>query len=280
MQRLVPSILILSLAGTAVAQSPWTREAGGGYFQLSAYTIQYDQLHRNSGPDFDTSREITDTTVEAYGEYGLTDEWTLVGRAPLKLLDAGSANAASTVPLSTLSDSFTAFGNLALGARRQLLLGEYVVAAQFDIEFPTGDFDRDTGLSSGYDAFTFSPSVAAGRSFDWGYASAYAGIDFRTDDFSSSWNVGGQAGTQISDRFAVAVTLDIVQSFQDGDVQLPRANLETGLYLNDQEWVALTLQGRYALNDAFGVQASIGGGVPANNVAKGAVFGLGFYYSW
>ena len=44
MPRTASIILSLSLASVAAAQSPWTREKGGGYFQLSAFTAEYDQL--------------------------------------------------------------------------------------------------------------------------------------------------------------------------------------------------------------------------------------------
>ena len=157
---LLASALLAATAtttSTATAQSPWAQESGGGFVQLAAYSIQYDKLFRSSGSDFRTSREIRDVTAELYGEYGVGEDWTLIGRVPLKFLDAGDPVPESTLPLTIQQGSFTAFGNVEFGVRHQFVQteGGFVVAAQFDVELPTSDFDEATGLRSGYDAFTF-----------------------------------------------------------------------------------------------------------------------------
>ena len=271
---------LAALPPTAPGQSPWTREAGHGFAQLSTYAVQYDKLYTSGSGDFRTSREITDVTVEAYGEFGLTDDLTLIGRVPYKLLDAGDAVANPSLPSTIRDASLTRFGNLAVALRQRWLDDDFTLSGQLEVELPTGDFDQSSGLRTGYDAFTFAPLVSIGRGFGRAYAFGYGGFGFRTGDYSNTWRLGGEAGYRVLEPLLVAGFVDVVQSFEDGDVRLPTTNLETGLYVNDQEWVAFGVKGLLQLGEGIGLQATVQGAFDANNVPKAPLFGLGFTFEW
>jgi hypothetical protein len=277
--RLLLRLAALALLGSppALAQSPWTQAHGDGYLQLSAYMIRYDELYRSSGPDFRTSREITDGTLEAYGEFGLTDDLTLIGRVPFMLQDAGDPVSDPSLPLSTSSGSYSAFGNLGVGLRHRWIDDGFTLAGQLDLQFPTGSFDDESGLNTGYDAFTFEPRVSIGKGFDRAYLFGYGGFGLRTDDFSNFWRIGAEGGYTFFDRLTLAAFTDVLQSFEDGDVELPAANLETGLYVNDQEWVAIGVKGLFDITDSFGLQATVHGAASGNNVPKAPLIGFGVY---
>jgi hypothetical protein len=279
---------ILTLAATLVAlttgpraASPWVKPKGEGFVQLSLYGIgPYETLYNGSGEDFRTGRELTEYTVEVYGEYGLTDRWTLVGTLPFRLQEAGDLVSSPTLPSATVAGTFDRPGNLMLGVRGGIIDAGYVLAWQADFEFPTGDFDDPTGLSTGYDAFTVAPTIAAGKSFARAYVSGTAGVALRSDDFSSSWRVGVEGGFRVLRRLWLVGVVDVVQSFEDGDVQLPANNLQTGLYVNDQEWVAYGLKGLIDINDRVGLHVTFNWAADGNAVPKSMLSGAGVYYRW
>jgi hypothetical protein len=276
-------LLAAILATSSVnAKSPWTQDKGGGFVQLSWYGIgPYERLFQSSGDDFRLNREITDSTVQAYGEFGLTDRWTLVTSVPFKLLDAGDLVTDPTLQPTTIqSGSVSNIGNLVIGGRRSFIDKGYVLSAQFDLELPTGSFDEQTGLSSGYDAYTLTPAVGAGKGWKRAYVYGYLGFGLRSDDFSSDVRGGVEGGYRFFGRLWLIGLLDIVSSFENGDVLLPRANLETGLYVNNQEYVAYGVKALIDVTERFGIQLTYYTAAQGNNVANSPLSGFGLYYKW
>ncbi len=279
--RLLTLAVLALLAATDVdARSPWTQQKGGGFFQLSGYGIgPYERLYQRSGPEFVLNREVTDNTFEAYGEYGVTDRWTVVAVLPYKLTETGDPVPDPTLtPTTIAAGTFDSLGNAVVGARRKFVDGKFVLSTQFNIEMPTGDFDPVTGLSTGYDAFTFAPVAGIGKGFKNAYVYGYAGLGLRTGDFSSDWTLGLEGGYRFFGRLWLVGMADRRQSFLNGDVQLPRANLETGLYLNDQEFLAYGLKILIDIYKGFGIQGTTYTAASGNNVARSSLSGIGFYY--
>ena len=132
-------------------------------------------------------------------------------------------------------------------------------------------------VQEGYDAFTFQPRVSIGKGWERAYLFGYGGFGLRTDDFSSFWRLGVEGGYRFFDRLTLAAFSDVLQSFEDGDVELPTTNLETGLYVNDQEWASLGLKALFDITQSFGVQATVHGALSGNNVPRAPLVGLGVY---
>ena len=77
-------ILILSISG--YSQSPWTQEKGKFYTQLSFTSIAgYSSLFGD--PDYNTERELSDRTLQLFGEYGLSDKTALLLSVPFKMIE-------------------------------------------------------------------------------------------------------------------------------------------------------------------------------------------------
>lgn len=273
--------ILMSLPAKAAA-NPWAKPKGEGFFQLSYYTIgPYDRLFQDSGGDFRLGREVTDASVEAYLEYGVTDAWTVVGVLPFKATETGDPVSDPTItPPTIAAGTFDRSGNMRVGARRQFVNGKYVLSGQFDVELPTGDFAPETGLSTGYDAYTFTPSVAAGKGWTRAYVYGYLGVDLRTNDFSSSWRTGFEGGYRFFGRLWLIGLLDVVGSFENGDIVLPQANLETGLYVNDQEYVAYGAKALIEITRKIGLQFTYYTAASGNNVASSPLSGFGVFVKW
>lgn len=291
MNRLSPTIRGIALLAlglvylsTAGARTPWTQPKKGGFFQLAAYGIgPYDRLYQSSGSDFALNREITDNTVEAYAEYGVTENWTILAVLPFKQADAGRTLPNPTLtPTTGVAGSFKRLGNAVIGARRKLVDRQYTLSGQLDIEMPTGSVDEATGLSTGYDAFTFAPTVSAGKGWQRAYVFGYGGLGLRTNDFSSDWRVGLEGGYAFFERNRVWLVglADLRRSFENGDVVLPRTNLETGLYVNDQEFLAYGGKILIDIGKGFGIQGTYYTATQGNNVPRSTLAGLGVYYRW
>ena len=72
------------------SQSPWTKKKNEGYVQLNFTSIaSYNKVFGN--PEYDTQREITDNTLQFYGEFGITNTITLFANVPLKMLKYADA---------------------------------------------------------------------------------------------------------------------------------------------------------------------------------------------
>ena len=77
------ALLLASLS--SFSQSPWTKEKGTFYTQLSFTTIpSYDMLFGD--PDYNINGKISDNTLQFYGEFGVSDKTTLILNLPYKII--------------------------------------------------------------------------------------------------------------------------------------------------------------------------------------------------
>ena len=267
------TIIALFCLGIVSAQSPWTQEKGKFYTQLSFTTISnYDEIFGD--PDYQTDREITDNTLQLYGEYGISNNTTLIVNLPLKLISTNDIVGGSAF---ITEDSETAFGNISVGIRHQFYKEKWIISGQLDIKANTSTFEIASGIRTGEDAWSFTPTLNLGRSFDKFYIQAFTGIDLRTDNYSNNFKVGGEIGTKVHSKIWLIGFVDIVKSFNDGDVTLPLSNLATALYVNNQEYGAFGLKAIGEINNSFGGIVTFGGAFSGNNVAKQAALTFGLY---
>ncbi len=256
-------ILFLSMGVGVFSQSPWTQEKNKFYTQLSFNTIpNYSTIF--GSPDYDVPGEISDQTIQLYGEYGFSDQTSIIVNAPLKLI---SFNDFST----------TALGNIAVGVKQRFYQKNWILSGQFNVEANTSVYDSDSGIRTGYDAFTFTPLFLMGRSFGKSYVQSFIGADLRTNDYSSNFKIGGEIGHKITKRIWLIGFIDVVKSLENGNIVLPLENTATGLYVNDQEYGAFGFKGIVEITEKFGATVGFGGAFFGNNVPKQASLNIGIY---
>lgn len=273
MKKVFVFIAVLS-SSFVFAQSPWTQEKGTFYTQLSFSTIaNYDEIFGD--PEYQTDREITDNTLQLYGAYGLSSKTTLLVNLPIKLIKTGDVVNGSAF---ITEDSKTAFGNISLGVKHQFYNKKWIISGQLNLEANTGSFETASGIRTGHDAWTVTPTINIGRSFDKFYVQAFTGIDLKTNDYSNNFKIGGEIGTKVHSKIWLIGFVDIVSSFNDGDVNLPLSNLATALYVNNQEYGAFGLKALGEFTNNFGGILSFGGAFSGNNVAKQAALTVGIYH--
>ncbi|MAD97646.1 MAG: hypothetical protein CMB99_10010 [Flavobacteriaceae bacterium] len=275
MRKLIPLIVIL-FSISLTAQSPWTQKKGRFYTQFSYTTISgYNELFGD--PDYSTEREMTDQTFQLFAEYGISDATTLIVNLPIKSIKTENLTAIGNIIPVTMSGNETALGNLQVGIKHNFSNRDWILSGQLTVEVNTGSFDQTTGIRTGYDAWSFTPLLLAGKGYGRSYLQGFIGADIRTNGYSSNFKVGGEYGRKIGKSIWLIGFLDISKSFKNGDVVLEPQNLVTGLYVNDQEFGAFGIKAIGEITNSFGVNAGFGGAFFGNNVAKQAALTFGVY---
>ena len=268
--------LLVSISFSVFGQSPWTKNKKEAYLQIAYTTIpNYTELFGD--PTFNTERKINDNTLQFYAEYGLTDKTTLLVNLPLKVVAANDLVDSNASPLTT-EGSETNIGNVQLGLKQNFIHKKWLLSGQVMVEANTSNFYEASGLRTGYDAWTVSPLVVTGTSMSKWYVQAFAGTDIRTNNYSSSLKLGSEFGYKTLDWLWIAVFLDGVASFKDGDIVLPETNVLTGLYVNNQSFTGYGLKFIGEFNEKSGINIGLGGALGGENVAKTPAISLGVYY--
>jgi len=273
------TLFILFTSVYVFSQGPWTKEKGTFYTQLSFTTISnYNSLFGD--PEYNTERETTDNTFQFYGEYGLSNQTTLIVNLPLKLIKTNELVSSTAQPSITTSGSKTSLGNIEIGLKHNFHKKNWMISGLFSVEANTGTFDNATGIRTGYNAWSFTPLLLAGKSYGKTYLQAFIGGTIRTNNYSSNFKIGGEYGGKIIKNIWLIGFVDIVKSIKNGDVILPSSNLATGLYSNDQEYGSFGAKAIYEFNKTFGINAGFGGAFFGNNVAKQAALTFGLYHTF
>ena len=173
--RHLTKLLFLLISISAFSQSPWTQKEGKFYTQLSFTSISnYNSLFGD--PDSTTERQITDNTLQFYGEYGLSDKTTLIVNLPLKLIETGDlSNPNSSILPATSNGSNTSLGNIEIGVKRNFSDKNWLLSGQVSLEANTGSYEATSGIRTGYDAWTLTPLFLAGKSFGKTYLQTFIG---------------------------------------------------------------------------------------------------------
>lgn len=274
-------ILFLFIGISVFSQSPWTQEKGSFYTQLSYTSIpNYNALYGD--PDYNTFGEISDNTVQLYTEYGFSDKTSFIVNLPLKLISINDFENPLVDCTGDCSQDFnkTALGNLEIGLKHNFYKKNWILSGQFSIEANTSSYDAASGIRTGYNAFTFTPLLLSGRSFGKTYVQSFIGANIRTNDYSSNFKVGAEIGHKIVKRIWLIGFVDIVKSFENGNIMLPTENTFTGLYVNDQDYGIYGFKGIGEITDKFGITASFVGVFFGNNVAKKSPLNIGVYHKF
>ena len=179
---------------TGRSQSPWLSAEKGYYFQFSYNTIpEYNSLFNGKNDAFQTSRYIQDKTLQLYGEYGISQDFSIIASIPIKFLNSGELNPNYGPAVYSIlpAASVNALGNMQFSIKYKLLDKKWVAALQFSIELPAMvSSGLESGLLPGYDAFSFKPILSIGRGWNKFYAYYWLSSIFRANNYSDYLNTG------------------------------------------------------------------------------------------
>lgn len=277
----ITKIVFLLLSISVFAQSPWTQEKGKFYTQLSFTTIpNYDTLFGD--PNQNMFGTYSDNTIQFFAEYGLSDKTSFLVNLPLKIISVNNFEDPRIDCSVDCGEDFTNnnLGNISLGIKHNFYKKDWIISGQLSLEANTSSYDEMSGLRTGYNAWSFTPLILAGRGFGKTYIQAFLGADIRTNNYSSNFKIGGEIGRKLGKRIWLIGFLDISKSLENGNIVLPFQNNLTGLFVNDQEYGAFGLKAIGEFTDKFGVTAGFGGAFFGNNVAQQAALTFGVYHKF
>jgi hypothetical protein len=268
----------ITLGASAGAQQAWTRAKGGYYVQIGGSYLQANSLLNGTSKPIPLNREVTDITLQAYAEYGLTQKITLSAQVPFKLLSVKN-----TVGQPALQDgSLQAFSNLVGAATVNFYQKKgCVVSGKTLISLPTARFSAETGLRSGFDALSAAPSILAGIGRNKFFSSAELGYVFRSNDYSdrlfAAWQIGTFLGK--NKRLLAILGLEYMDSMENGSFEDGSAST-TGLYLDEQSYLSPNLKFGFKATPKVMLWLSAGGGLGAVTRNVAASPGLSFSVSY
>ena len=274
MKKLLFVLIILLLFQNSIGQSAWNLKENSWYTQLNYTRIgPYSDLFVNGNETAKTPREIEDNTFQLYAEYGIDDKTTLSFSLPLKLIKTGSQTEAT--PL--IANSVTSLGNIGFGVKRNLINKSFVLSAGIGVEANTGVYDDASGIRTGYNAWTITPGVYFGKSYNNLFLQGNIGAGFRTNNYSHFFRGGAEVGYKFLGRIWAIFYFDYNKSFYNGSIQLPQNNISTSLYVDNKEYVGYGLKAIYELTNQLGLTAGFGGAFSANAEARKAALNLGLF---
>jgi hypothetical protein len=214
-------------------------------------------------------------------EYGALDRLTLFMTLPVNIVSTSNEINTGADFYDTLkSGSITGLGNIEAGIKYKFYHKKWLIAASLRSELKTGTYDNATGLRTANDAWGFIPMVHVGRSWNEKYyVFADLGGCYRTDNYSGDWRIQLEGGARLFNVLWLRGALHSRRSFYNGKFEKEN-NLQTSLFVNNQEWLMLNARIDYQHTIGFGIQAGISGYFLGNNIAATPMFYGGIYYKW
>ncbi len=284
MRIMIKKILILTtlsfwtLIGSA--QSPWLYQKNKGFFQVQTtfLAFPYESLVVGKRSEtVDINREVITYDVNAYFEYGLSDQWNVIGKIPVRYVASGDETGLLNSPTLLEEGSLFGMSNIEIGIKRQLLDQKIKISSSLQVILNTVNKDLSKGLITGYDYNAIGIFGHAGGSLgDRGYVFSDVGVMKTSNDFSDYFQQHIEAGRRFGRAFWVRLTLDIRRSFKNGDYK-NETLLQTGLSPNDQEWVGFGLGFSYETESQIGFNFSTGGALDAQYIGLAAPITFGIY---
>ena len=204
----ITQLLILFFSLTIFSQGPWTKEKGKFYTQLSFTTIpNYNTLFGN--PDYEIEGSISDNTIQFYGEYGISNKTTLLLNVPIKIISFDQNVVCVTTPCNNIKNKENAIGNIEIGIKHNFYKKDWLLSGQLSIETNTSSFYKNSGIRTGYNAWSINPLFLAGKSFSKSYLQTFVGGNIRTNNYSSNFKIGGEYGNKITKNIWLVGFIDL-----------------------------------------------------------------------
>jgi hypothetical protein len=263
-----------------IAQSPFVRSQAGFYVQAGWHTVPtVNTLFGDDGSDRVLSHRVGEQTCQLYGEYGINRKTTLSVVLPLRSVLVKPNEVPLPLPVTQNLVRHTRLGNTSLGIKRQLYSGWLQVTANLRIDAPAGAPKTGTALRTGYEAWTFVPSVSVGQGYRRTFWYAYGGWGYRTNNYSMFADAGVEGGVHFGPIWLIGFS-QVLLSNRDGQRQDEPGYLYTGLSVDRQSWVSVGLKGIWQINRFTGLVVSAAGAPYARNVPKSPGLGVAVYFRW
>ncbi len=270
------------VSASAQHNGPFTPRYGGGLLSGHFHYQSYSRIQQldTSNPQ-NLLRPVTHMSFRFMAEYGALDRLTLFIMLPINIVSTSAEINTGADFYDTLkSGSITGLGNVEAGVKFKFYHNKWLLAASLRSELKTGTYDNGTGLRTANDAWGFIPMLHVGRSWkEKYYVFADLGGCYRTDNYSGDWRIQLEGGAHFFNALWLRAAIYSRRSFYNGKFEKEN-NLQTSLFVNNQEWLMLNARIDYQHPVGLGIQAGISWYFLGNNIAATPMFYGGVYYKW
>ena len=256
--------IIFAASFMTLSAGPWPQQKGKSYLKLFEWWVIADQHFTDTGEiDPNTTNGIFNTNF--YGEYGITDKLTvslysaLFSRAYFNntisgttgelLVEGEAINGIGDAELSLTYGLLQREGiAISITGRLGLPLGEDMGGSQNNLQTGDGEFNQAAFLELG-------TSFAIGSNPGW--IATGLGLNNRTKGFSDEYYFNFQIGLNLfNNKLTPSVYIQSRNSFMNGDENL--ALNFTSVFSNNTEYLSITPEIAYNINDKSGISLAIG----------------------
>jgi hypothetical protein len=261
--------LMFLLTLPSLAQSPWTREKNKGYVQVGFSSLQYNEF-QSDGEKVDLSADVSDFTVQAYAEYGITKKLEAQLIVPFKSVTVESK-------VNSNSESLSGLGNISLGLKYKLYDEKWKISSGVLYSANSIKRDAEIGLTTGFNAATFVPYISVGSSTGKWYYYGTIGYGYMTKDFSDFFKATFEVGYEVIKNGHLMFLIDTknVVSKEDAFDKNP---FQWPSYLDRQTYNALGIKGNYEFKkDTYGANFAFIGATGIDNAPLAPTLNFGVY---
>jgi hypothetical protein len=214
--------LSLLFSTEAVAQSGWTKEKKEGFYQLSYQSMVSNDYYTLDGDLLETN-QFSQQSLVFYGEYGVTDRFTIIANLPLQTWNGFET-----------TQKVSGLGDLRLEFKHSILKKYLPLTISVAPELPIGkanNFAKSTvndfeqiNLPSGDGEFNVWSTLATSFALPDAplYGSIFGAYNVRTEydgiQFSDQYALGAEIGYQIAQKVWVNARLNALATVGDVDV--------------------------------------------------------------
>jgi protein XagA len=254
----------------------WTKAQGSGFYKLDFSRIGAMDVY-NTKSEVIPFRSITNSITSFYGEYGVSNKFTLIGYIPFLINNQlGELKSTAGVILSP-STAETNFGDIDLGFRYQLYNKNGIsLSANLLLGLPTGNSTQKDGLLTGDGEFNQILKLAIGTGKTRWWTQADVGFNNRTKGFSDEFRYDFEFGYKFfNDRLLTILKLNGIESLDNGTA---KENI-VGVFSNNVEFAGVGPEVLYYVNDKknIGVSLRIAGSLKGRNILAAPSFAVGVF---
>jgi len=282
---IINTIALLAFSTAMFAGGPWPQPKGVGYFKLSEWWTSFDQHFTDEGSiDPNSTTGIYNTNF--YGEYGITNRFTVITNANLFSRNVVNNQVSGTNGKVLISgDAYNGIGDIDLGFKYGLtnIGSKYPVSLTTTFGFPTGATGKGVqgNLATGDGEFNQLIQVDAGTGLQLGklnaYISTYAGFNNRTNGFSEEIRFGGEFGVGLANsKLWITTKINVVESLKNGDTA--ESTNSTSIFANNTEYASFTVEANYYISQRVGISANFAGAFRGEIIAAAPSYSLGVFY--
>jgi protein XagA len=268
-------LLFLGDPSVSTAQA-WTKAKNSGFYKLDFSRISAANVF-NTKSEVIPFRSITNNITSFYGEYGVSNKFTLIGYVPFLINNqlGELKNTAGAVFLPSTSE--TNFGDVDLGFRYQLYNKNGIsLSANLLLGLPTGNSTQKDGLLTGDGEFNQLLKLAIGTGKARWWTQGAVGFNNRTKDFSDEFRYDFEFGYKFfNDRLLTILKLNGIESLDNGTA---KENI-VGVFSNNVEFAGVGPEVLYYVNNKknVGVSLRIAGSLKGRNILAAPSIAVGVF---